>query len=93
MPRSLYLLGYDVSDSRTRARVLREVKCHAIGGQKSLYECWLDGDELARLRHAVATTIDPATDRAALIRLDPRATVLTLGVAQAPVDASFIFLG
>ena len=46
MLRHLFLIGYDVSDAGRRRRALKAVKGNAIGGQKSLYECWLTAGEL-----------------------------------------------
>ena len=37
--------------------------------------------------------IDPAEDRVVFVRLDPRATVHTLGVAVRPQDGEFFYQG
>jgi len=39
--RHLFLVGYDISENPRRRRALRDVQHHALGGQKSFYECWL----------------------------------------------------
>ena len=41
MLRHLFLVGYDIASARRRRQALKAIKGHAIGGQKSLYECWL----------------------------------------------------
>jgi hypothetical protein len=47
--RHLFLVGYDIQDNSTRRRALRDVQHHALGGQKSFYECWLTVAELQTL--------------------------------------------
>lgn len=90
--RQLHLIGYDVSDNRTRSRVLRAVRGNSIGGQKSLYECWLDAREREAMHQSLADLIE-ATDRIILARLDTRAAIHTLGVATRPHDATMFYLG
>ena len=91
--RNLYLISYDISSSRRRARVLRAIKGNAVGGQKSVYECWLDKEEFETAKYTVDSLIDTKTDRVFFTRLDPRASVHTLGVANPPGDGSMFYLG
>ncbi|MDW8336742.1 MAG: CRISPR-associated endonuclease Cas2 [Tepidimonas sp.] len=93
MIRHLFLVGYDISSSRARNRACKAVKGHAIGGQKSLYECWLTTGELQQALRQLRRLIDPATDRVILVQLDPRATVRVLGKAVVPVEADYFYLG
>jgi CRISPR-associated protein Cas2 len=93
MLRHLFLIGYDIRTARRRRRALKVVKAQAIGGQKSLYECWLTTGELQAALRELRSLIDPETDRVLLVRLDPRATVHTLGAAVAPQDGEFFYLG
>lgn len=93
MLRHLFLIGYDISSSARRRRALKSVKGHAIGGQKSLYECWLTSGELQAAMHELRRLIDPASDRVVFVQLDPRATVRTLGKAVAPADGEFFYQG
>jgi CRISPR-associated protein Cas2 len=90
--RNLYLVAYDVSSPRRRRRLLAAIKGYAIGGQKSLYECWLTEAELRSALTTARALLDPLTDRALFLRLDPRADVRVLGVAVAPADGEFFFL-
>lgn len=69
------------------------VKGTAVGGQKSLYECWLTHGELQLLLAGLRRLIDDTTDRVALVQLDPRAAVHTLGVGVAPADGEFFYAG
>ena len=93
MLRHLFLIAYDISCHRRRRRALKAVKGHAIGGQKSLYECWLTAGELQQAMAALRALIDPADDRVVFVRLDPRAAVHTLGVGVAPQDGEFFYQG
>lgn len=93
MLRHLFLIGYDVSDAGRRRRALKAVKGNAIGGQKSLYECWLTAGELQEVMATLRRLIDPAEDRVIFIRLDPRAAIHTLGVAIPPEDGEYFYQG
>lgn len=91
--RHLFLVGYDIRCNRTRRRALRTVKGYSVGGQKSIHECWLTQGELQEVLSALRQLIDPQTDRVILLRLDPRATVHTRGVAVVPEDGDFFYQG
>ena len=52
--RHLFLVGYDISENPRRRRALRDVQHHALGGQKSFYECWLFAFSLSRPPIALA---------------------------------------
>lgn len=93
MLRHLFLIGYDIASARRRRHALKCVKGHAIGGQKSLYECWLTAGELQQAMASLRRLIDPAKDRVVFVRLDPRAAVHTLGVAVRPEDGEFFYQG
>jgi CRISPR-associated protein Cas2 len=93
MWRHLFLIGYDIRNNRRRRHALRAIKGHAVGGQKSIYECWLTQGELQSAMAMLRSVIDAETDRVVLIRLDPRSTVKTLGVAVAPSDGEFFYHG
>ncbi len=89
--RHLFLVGYDISQPRRRARALRCVQAHALGGQKSFYECKLSVAELHALMARLRQILDPGSDRVLFVRLDPRSLPITLGCAQ-PIPLSDYFL-
>lgn len=91
--RQLYLISYDIQDNARRARVLRAIKGNAIGGQKSVYECWLDSNEFERAKHALGALVRDNGDRVVLTRLDPRAAIHTLGVGVPPEDGELFYMG
>jgi len=41
MPRTLYLVAYDISDPRRLGRVCRSLKGYRVQGQKSVPEIWV----------------------------------------------------
>lgn len=93
MLRHLFLVAYDISSHRNRRRALAALKGHAVGGQKSLYECWLTAGELQQAMQQLRRLIDPGHDRVIFVRLDPRAAVHGLGVAVPPADGDHFYLG
>jgi len=84
MKRHLWLVAYDTDSARIRYRIRRWLQAHAMGRQKSVYECWLDGAAHRRLLARLAKRIPG--DRACwfMLRLDPRARVICLGRSSAP---------
>ena len=93
MPRSLYLVAYDITHPRRLAQALKTVRAYATGGQKSVHECWLEPGELAVLKRDLEAVIDIHDDSVLLVRLDPRLKPRTLGIARPPADPSFFFVG
>lgn len=93
MPRTLYLVVYDIAHPRRLARALGIVRAYATGGQKSVHECWLLPAELTGLRQELEAVIDPDEDKVLFVRLDPRLKPRTLGIARPPADPSFFFVG
>jgi CRISPR-associated protein Cas2 len=87
--RSLYLAAYDVADPRRLRAALDLVKGYSTGGQKSVHECFLTAGEKAALLRDLAAVLKDAEDSFLLLRLDPRARVLTLGKAIEPLDAPY----
>ncbi|OGT88640.1 MAG: CRISPR-associated protein Cas2 [Gammaproteobacteria bacterium RIFOXYA12_FULL_61_12] len=92
MNRRLYLAAYDVADPRRLRHSLELVKGYATGGQKSAYECWLSDGERAALLKEMSLLLEEDQDSFLLIGLDPRSTVLTLGIADEPHDASLFYI-
>jgi CRISPR-associated protein Cas2 len=93
MPRTLYLVAYDIRHPRRLARALKIVRAYATGGQKSVHECWLAPGELAALKTDLAAAVDLAEDKVLFVRLDPRLKPRTLGIARMPADPAFFFVG
>lgn len=88
--RSLYLVAYDVADPRRLARVHRFLLGWKVGGQKSLYECWLTPAELRQLRDGLTVLVDAEEDRVHVFQLDPRMRPRLFGVARAASPRLFL---
>ena len=82
MDRCIYLICYDISDRNAQRKVHNLVKAHAIGGQKSFYECLMSQNELHALVNNIQKTMNPTTDRLHYFQLDPRSNPLYLGTAK-----------
>jgi CRISPR-associated protein Cas2 len=89
--RTLFLVCYDVCETKIRRRVHKFLMAYKIGGQKSFFECWLTAAELREVRLTLGELIDPGEDRVHIFQLDPRMTRDMLGRAiQPPVDVFLI---
>jgi CRISPR-associated protein Cas2 len=91
--RDLYLVAYDVACPRRLRAALDLVRGYATGGQYSVHECWLTPGERGDLIHDAACVLDEERDRLLLVRLDPRAATIALGVAQRPSDPACFYVG
>lgn len=89
----LYLVGYDISSARRLRTALRIVKGRALGGQKSMYECWMTESEFEHVLAELSVLLNPHTDRILILRLDPRARVEALGTAAAPNNDPVLYFG
>jgi CRISPR-associated protein Cas2 len=90
--RHLFLVGYDISDDTRRNRALRAVQAHALGGQKSFYECWLSIGELNELMQALRNLVDVDEDHVLVIRLDHRAESISIGASMPINDAEYFHI-
>ena len=81
MPRTLYLVAYDVCDPKRLSRVGRYFHGYRVAGQKSVPEIWVTPAELQRIRADMGHLLDADTDRLQLIALDPRMRRRCLGQA------------
>lgn len=81
MDRSLYLVGYDISDSRIRAKISKHLLGFTVGRQKSVYECWFTLAELNALYEWLETIIFES-DKVYIFRLPIIQNARYLGVAK-----------
>jgi CRISPR-associated protein Cas2 len=90
--RPLYLAAYDITDNRDRAAACELLKGFSVGGQKSVYECFLSEAEKRKLVCGVSGIVG-AHDRFLMLRIDPRSVIRTLGRGVAPKDPPFFYVG
>lgn len=91
--RNLFLAAYDVASPRRLAAALACVRAYRTGGQKSVHEIFLTPADRCELLHDMSLLLDVSEDRFLLIRLDPRARTWLLGLARAPADDNFFYVG
>ena len=82
MPRTLYLIAYDVCQPRRLARVTRYLHSYRVAGQKSVPEIWVTPAELAHIQADLRRLLQEGEDRLQLIALDPRMTPRCMGQAE-----------
>ncbi|UOO81234.1 CRISPR-associated endonuclease Cas2 [Uruburuella testudinis] len=87
--RHLYLFAYDIGDCCVQRQVRGILRGYAVGGQKSLFECWLTQGELEDLCVRLPLMLAP-TDRLQVVRLDERVTPLLLGCAKSMAYEPFV---
>lgn len=82
-----YLIAYDITNTRTQARVRRTLQGYATGGQQSFYHCWLTAAEYRRLLYTLPPQLDPATDRLHIFRINEQTETRLLGKAKTALAA------
>jgi CRISPR-associated protein Cas2 len=90
--RDLFVVAYDVRDPKRLRRALEVLKGWSTGGQKSVFECFLTPAECGQVAAEMRQVLE-GEDRYLMVRLDPRPQVLTLGIAVAPEDPPFFYVG
>lgn len=91
--RVLFIAAYDIRCPRRLRRALLVLKGYASGRQKSVFEVYLNKAEKHQLMNEVASILDPEDDRFFLLRLSGRKHIHTLGIAVAPVDNDYFYVG
>ena len=83
--RSFYVLAYDISDDRRRAKIARAMETVADRVQGSVFEAYLTPVELERLLRQVQKVLDLEADtlRVYLLCESCRPKLRTLGVGKA----------
>ncbi len=92
MNRSLYLIAYDICDPRRLHRVCKYLSGFKVGGQKSVYECWVTPAELRVIRLELDKLMEAGEDRLHILALDPRMNTLCFGLAKPFVQTFFSIL-
>jgi CRISPR-associated protein Cas2 len=91
--RRLYLVAYDICETKRLNRVRELLKGYSTGGQKSVYECWFSPAELIEVTETLRRMIVPEEDRVHVVTVDGRSRPHVLGVAVPPADPAFFYFG
>jgi len=87
--RQLHIAAYDVRSPRRLRRALYILKDFTCGGQKSVFECYLNSMERQELLDRVSDVLDPETDRFMVVPIPSGARVHVMGIAIEPADPDF----
>jgi CRISPR-associated protein Cas2 len=63
MRKQFVLVVYDISNDKRRTRLHNTLLNYGTPVQYSVFECLLDGEELARMKKATTRVIKPSQDR------------------------------
>lgn len=88
--KQLYLVCYDVRDPHRLNKALHIVRDYATGGQKSVFECYLDSQQFHTLRRRLQSCL-ASEDRAMITRIHPQ-SVQVFGKGIKPVGQTFIYI-
>lgn len=91
--RDLYIAGYDISCAKRLRQALAVLKEYAVGGQKSVFECFLTEAERAELVRRILSVINCQEDRFLLLRLDPRGEIRVQGRGVRPQNPPYFVVG
>lgn len=91
--KKLYLVAYDIASPKRLRRALHEVRNFATGGQKSVFECFLSHVDFHELKLICHELIDPDEDRIAILQVENRAAIKTLGIGEIPEDQDYFYIG
>lgn len=91
MIRRLWMICYDIADDDRRVAAARRLLAEGERVQDSVYECFLNGDQLERLLLDLAARIDPREDRVAAYPLCSwcRQRVRWQGLGRKPDDPAY----
>ncbi|WP_460177479.1 CRISPR-associated endonuclease Cas2 [Thermodesulfovibrio hydrogeniphilus] len=93
MSKTFYIIAYDISDHQRLAKVSNFLKGYRIGGQKSVYECFLTEGELKFVTSKLRRLIHPGFDRIHVFVMDKRLKPHTLGLALPPKLPNYFYIG
>lgn len=74
------MVAYDISDNKNRAKIFRILKEWKLGGQKSVHECHLTGQQAEELFLQLSEKVNTKTDNLLMIWIEHRRKILTRGL-------------
>jgi len=90
--RPLYLIAYDIHCPERLHHALHAIRHYATGGQKSVFECYLNASEKEKVVTQLKHILCPEQDRCFILQLDPRMPISTLGIALKPTDQDWFYI-
>ncbi len=88
------LVTYDIVKTKRRTRVMKLLKGLGFHVQKSVFECFLDDDQLERLKLKLISEIDERCDGVRIYKMDRRAVarVEIVGVGEVAENNQLILI-
>ena len=90
--RSLYIAAYDIRNQRRLRAALRVVRGFSTGGQKSVFECFLNESEKKALLAQIRMVINEERDRFLLVQVAGNRKSIGLGIAVPPADPDYFYV-
>jgi CRISPR-associated protein Cas2 len=59
----MFVVAYDISDDRRRARLFKTLNRYGTPVQESVFECHLTTNQLIKMRQEIERLIDPGVDQ------------------------------
>lgn len=87
------IVAYDISENKTRRRVLKVLKGWRLDGQKSVHECRLGLRAAEELFVQLSEPLDPATDSLIMAWLDGSRRPLARGIGRPALNDHFWHIG
>lgn len=96
--RKTFIVCYDICDDKRLARVAKTMRGFGDRIQYSVFECQLNGADLARCRHALSQIIHHREDQVLFVDLGPSEgrgdrVIAAIGKAYSAIDAPCIIAG
>lgn len=96
--RKTFIVCYDIADDKRLARVAKTMRGFGDRIQYSVFECQLNGSDLARCRHMLAQIIHHREDQVLFVDLGPSEgrgdrVIASIGKAYSAFDAPCIIAG
>lgn len=88
------IISYDVVDDKRRTKVMKLLKGYGSRVQYSVFECYLNSDEMRKLGRQLRRLIDPTSDSVRCYRLDTLAVqrIQIVGIGQVTADAPYYLI-
>ena len=83
----LYVVSYDIPDDRRRTKVANLLKSYGERVQFSVFECWLDSAEIARLHDELAKRADLTEDSVRIYKSTSDIRILGVGTVTKNPEA------
>ncbi len=88
----LYIVCYDICDNKRRRKVHKLIADHAIGGQYSCFECYLNQDKKQKLNLKLQACIDESEDSILIIAVNKQVKSYILGCAIKPLNTTLLIV-